>query len=132
MTTNTSLIPGQYYHIYNRGNNGQDAFFEGRNYRYFLKLYARYIEPVAETFAYCLLKNHFHFLLRIQMDEERLAKIGAVSETAPISPLKPPSRHFNNMFIAYTKAINKASELAACWRNLSDASWSKVTVISCS
>ena len=37
-------------------------FIEERNYRYFLGLYARYIEPVADTYAYCLLRNHFHGL----------------------------------------------------------------------
>jgi REP element-mobilizing transposase RayT len=123
MTTNIPLLPGQYYHIYNRGNNSSTIFFEERTYRHFLKLYAHHIQPVAETFAYCLLRNHFHFLVRIRTDEERHHQIGAVLETAPISEqtgavsktapvsktvLKPPHRHFNNMFIAYTKAINKA------------------------
>ena len=57
---------GQYYHIYNRGNNGETLFREQRNYLYFLKLYAKYIEPIAETYAYCLLSNHFHYLVRIE------------------------------------------------------------------
>ena len=51
-----------YYHIYNRGNNRENIFKETRNYRYFLTLYAKHIEPVADTFAYCLLPNHFHWL----------------------------------------------------------------------
>lgn len=55
------LFPGHYYHIYNRGNNGEDIFLEARNYDYFLNLYQKYISPIAETFAYCLLKNHFRF-----------------------------------------------------------------------
>ncbi len=37
---------GLVYHIYNRGNNRDNLFFEDRNYRYFLQLYARYIEPI--------------------------------------------------------------------------------------
>ena len=61
---------GQYYHIHNRGNNGEVLFREQRNYSYFLNLYARYIEPVAETYAYCLMSNHFHLLVCIE-DEER-------------------------------------------------------------
>ncbi len=115
MTTDTPLLPGQYYHIYNRGNNGSNIFFEERNYRYFLKLYATHIQRVAETFAYCLLRNHFHVLVRIRTDEERRSQInqtGAVSKSVPVSDpetiLKPPHRHFNNLFIAYAKAINKA------------------------
>ena len=61
---------GNYYHIYNRGNNKADIFFENENYYYFLRLYAKYIEPIAQTFAWCLLKNHFHFLIRIKEKEE--------------------------------------------------------------
>ena len=58
------------YHIYNRGNNGIDIFFENENYNHFLRLYAKYIEPIAETYAWCLLKNHFHLLVRIKEKSE--------------------------------------------------------------
>ena len=64
---------GHYYHIYNRGNNREDIFIQERNYRYFLRLYAKHIEPMADTYAYCLLRNHFHFLVRIKdLDGEDL------------------------------------------------------------
>jgi len=92
------IQPDGFYHIYNRGTNGETLFREPRNYPYFLKLYAKYIEPVAETYAYCLLKNHFHFLVRIK-------QTGSVLETGPV--LKP-SRQLNHLFIAYAKAFNKA------------------------
>ena len=58
------LIPGQ--HIYNRGNNRENLFKEAKNYPYFLKLYSKHVERVASTFAYCLLRNHFHFFVRIK------------------------------------------------------------------
>ena len=35
------LEPGKYYHIYNRGNNRETVFTKERNYRFFLKLYAK-------------------------------------------------------------------------------------------
>jgi len=98
MSSPEPLEPGEYYHIYNRGINGEPLFREARNYLYFLRLYAKYIEPVAETYAYCLLSNHFHLLVRIK-------EIGPVSETGPILNA---SRQFNNLFIAYAKAFNKA------------------------
>ncbi len=44
------------YHIYTRGTNKTNIFIEERNYEYFLKLYEKYIPPVAYTYAYCLLK----------------------------------------------------------------------------
>jgi hypothetical protein len=53
------LEPGHYYHIYNRGNNGENLFVEDENYRFFLDKYAKYCYPVFDTFSYCLLKNHF-------------------------------------------------------------------------
>ncbi len=105
MKTLTPLQPGRYYHIYNRGNNREDLFREERNYRYFLQLYARHAHPIAHTFAYCLMKNHIHFLVRIKTDEEY--QTSRISETREVSDFKP-SQHFSNLFNAYTKAINKA------------------------
>jgi putative transposase len=71
MKKNTSPMQcGAFYHVYNRGINGEDLFKEARNYPYFLKLYAKYISPVAETYAYCLLKNHFHLLIRVRSEED--------------------------------------------------------------
>jgi len=104
------LQPGVAYHIYNRGNNREDIFREERNYRYFLQLYARYVYSIADTFAYCLLRNHFHLLLRIKTAEElrQLKAFQALqaSETWKVS--RKLSRHFSNLFNAYTKAINNA------------------------
>ena len=104
---------GQYYHIYNRGNNSENLFVQKRNYPYFLRLYAKHILPVAETFAYCLMPNHFHFLIRTRTEAEQKSyleqQIGSVSKTEPILKVKEPSRAFNNMFIAYARAFNNAT-----------------------
>ncbi len=98
------------YHIYNRGNNRENLFIEQRNYPYFLSLYKKHIEPVADTYAYCLLRNHFHISLRIKTEEEWL-QTSRVLETPEVSE-KPkkfnPSQAFANLFNAYAKAINKA------------------------
>ena len=61
---------GRYYHIYNRGINSCNLFKENSNYEHFLYLYEKYITPIADTFAYCLMSNHFHFLVRIKDDNE--------------------------------------------------------------
>ena len=70
MTSPSPLKSGVYYHIFNRGTNRENVFIEERNYRYFLQLYLKYIEAVAETFAFCLLKNHFHLLVRMKEVED--------------------------------------------------------------
>lgn len=97
MSKPVPLQPGRYYHIYNRGNNRENLFREERNYHHFLKLYARYVAPVADTFAYCLLKNHFHLLVRIKASGEH-----------DQPQARNPSRQFGHLFNAYSKAINKA------------------------
>lgn len=88
-----------FYHIYNRGTNREDIFVQERNYRYFLQLYTKHIEPAAETYAYCLLKNHFHVLVRIK-DAEAQDPNGLERPLGSIA--------FFNFFNAYAKAINKA------------------------
>lgn len=59
MSTTTSLLPGQLYHIYNRGNNRENLFREMRNYDYFMRRYASHLGPLVQTHAYCLLRNKF-------------------------------------------------------------------------
>lgn len=49
------LEPGNYYHIYNRGINSCNIFRETDNYEHFLRLYDKYISPVANTFAWVLM-----------------------------------------------------------------------------
>ncbi|HRO47107.1 transposase [Agriterribacter sp.] len=95
------LHPGGYYHIYNRGNNRETIFKEPANYAYFLTLWEKYIEPVAQTFCYNLLPNHFHFFIRVR----EVPQICETCET--LQPGKPIEQHFSNLFNAYAKAINK-------------------------
>ncbi|WP_423130327.1 transposase [Gaoshiqia sp. Z1-71] len=64
------LTYGHYYHIYNRGNNSCNIFREADNYEHFLELYDKYISPVADTFAWVLMPNHFHLLVRIKEEKD--------------------------------------------------------------
>jgi len=61
-----TLSMGNYYHIYNRGNNRCKLFSSPEEYKHFLHLYDKYILPIAETFAWALMGNHFHLLVRIK------------------------------------------------------------------
>jgi REP element-mobilizing transposase RayT len=93
------ILHGNYYHIYNRGNNGIDIFLETENYYHFLRLYAKYIEPIAETFAWCLLKNHFHVLVRIK-EKEEIDTTELSYSTVENPKIIDPSRQFSHFFNA--------------------------------
>ena len=58
------------FHVYNRTNNKEPLFRTFQNRLYFLQLYARYVQPFADTFCWCLLPNHFHFLIRVKREQQ--------------------------------------------------------------
>ena len=88
--TKTPLLPGNWYHIYNRGINGGRLFFENENYYFFLRQLTQHVLGVAEIYSYCLLGNHFHLLVRIHENLEKQPHLG-----------------FSHFFNSYTQAINK-------------------------
>ena len=121
---------GRYYHIYNRGINGTDLFTTNDNYSWFMKLYFKYIDLIADTYAWCLMKNHFHFLVRIK-DEEEIIPFKPLSglktaervnniKTPPAvtnpggglgEERKPkPSNQFSHLFNSYAQAFNKEND----------------------
>lgn len=59
------LIPHNLYHVYNRGNNRQKIFFNRDNYVFFLKKAKLSVFSLCDLFSYCLMPNHFHFLVHI-------------------------------------------------------------------
>jgi putative transposase len=94
------LEPGCYYHIYNHAVGNEKLFLSEDNYFYFLRRYQKFICPVAETYAYCLMANHVHFLVEIK-DE-----IG-VTPHSKYSPSQFISKQFSNLFSSYAQAFNK-------------------------
>jgi REP element-mobilizing transposase RayT len=62
-----SLTPGNYYLLYNRGNNRQPIFFERGNYLYFLRQFRYFVAAqTVQVMAYCLMPNHYHFLIDLR------------------------------------------------------------------
>jgi len=80
------------------------VFLEDKNYHYFLRQYTKYVHPLVETFAYCLLGNHFHLFVRVRSKEELDLHIKKDHE-------KPHYWHVSNGFSSflqsYTRAMNK-------------------------
>jgi REP element-mobilizing transposase RayT len=84
----TDFTPGHYYHLYNRGNNRQNIFFERENYLFFLRQFRHYlIGQTLQVIAYCLMPNHYHFLVYLQADNL--------------------SQKMQAFTLSYTKAINR-------------------------
>jgi len=101
----TKFKAGCYYHIYNRSVDRKPMFKSDGNYEYFLKRYDYYLDGYADTYAYCLMNNHFHFLIRIS-DEDELAAINKKKLT--VHDLI--SNRFKQLFQSYALAFNKQQE----------------------
>jgi putative transposase len=81
------LCAGEYYHVYNRGNNRERIFFERENYLFFLRRLRRYVVPIVDVVAYCLMPTHYHLLVLL-----READL---------------SHRMQLLSISYTKAMNR-------------------------
>ena len=92
------LKEGKFYHIFNRGNNGDSLFYKPENYKFFLRKLDEYLSSQIEVFAFCLLPNHFHLLVRVREKALHL-------EDAKL--LYPTSQAFHRLFTSFSKAINK-------------------------
>ena len=80
---------GHYYHVFNRGANRAPIFFRPDNYRYCQKLMVRSQKKTdVKVIAYCLMPNHFHFLLRQD-------------------GMTPISDFISGVFNPYTQAVNR-------------------------
>ncbi len=105
------LLPNHYYHIYNHAVGNENLFRKKDNYTYFLQKYTQYIHPIAQTFAYCLMPNHFHFLIKIRSLEEIIEYYKALKgkkehEIADMNVADFNIQQFSNFFNAYAKAYN--------------------------
>jgi putative transposase len=81
-----------YYHVYNRGVDKQAIFFEEDHFSICLRLIFKYL-PVCsvELFAWCLMPNHYHFILWTELENGI-------------------SRFIQVVFNAYVQSLNKRIE----------------------
>lgn len=93
------LVPG-IYHIYNRGNNQQRIFFSDENYCYFLRKCHQYIASISDILAWCLMPNHFHFLIDLTATSLLPVKSGGIIMPAI-------TNGFRLLQSSYAKGINK-------------------------
>lgn len=94
--------PHHIYHIYNynQGNNRQKIFLNSSDYLIFLSLYNKLILPYSETLAWCLMPNHFHFMIYTDDRCTRLIKQGGLT-------LDPVTNGFRKLLSNYARIFNK-------------------------
>lgn len=113
------FVNGYFYHVYNKGNNKDDIFFNEENYKYFLRKYDEYLSKYLETYAFCLIPNHFHLLIKVKT--ENGGKISKDNKDFLINKLneqesinngidKKVTQQFSNFFNCYTKSVNVQQE----------------------
>jgi REP element-mobilizing transposase RayT len=97
------FIANHLYHVYNQGNNRQPLFFNRGNYLYFLEKVHRHVTPCCHIMAWCLMPNHFHFL--IGTDERSVSKrrVGKVE-------LTELSNGFRVLESSYAKGVNRQQQ----------------------
>ncbi|QDK81342.1 hypothetical protein EXU85_23115 [Spirosoma sp. KCTC 42546] len=106
------LLEDCFYHIYNRGNNGDNLFFQHRNYLYFLQKYDLYLSAYLETYTFCLLPNHFHLLVRIRnfTDLPKTDQTLQHGTELITSPERIISEQFRRFFVSYAKSVKVQQE----------------------
>jgi len=119
MKKSEPLQEGLFYHIYNKGINGCSLFTNQSDYYKFIELYKIYIDPIAQTYAWCLLNNHFHLLIRIKENivyrynchesvNNKIKKWNTVSAIDNKNGKRPVfSGHLSHFFNAYSSYFNK-------------------------
>jgi putative transposase len=106
---------GCFYHVYNRTINRAWLFANDENYRYFLKRWGEYLNKYTDTYAYCLMTNHYHFLIRVKTVDEHFKQQVALENTSAsrkflrqeITISAFLEDQFKRFFNAYAGAFNK-------------------------
>ncbi len=110
------LESGKFYHIFNQAVGSEKLFRNDENYNYFLKKFNEYITPIASTFSYVLIPNHFHFLIEIKDRKELYESYRILESKKEFPKLKPETeldfekfvmQQFSIFFNCYTKSFNK-------------------------
>ena len=117
-----SLEPDRTYHVFNHAVGHENFFQNDDNYIFFLKKIKKWVLPVADIFAYCLMPNHFHIVVRIKNLEllnelwiEKLRKRNRVNKFGEADSSKMQllilndliTEQFSHCFNSYAQSYNK-------------------------
>ena len=94
------IFANEIYHIYNQGNNQETIFYDHEDYMEFLTIFRKMVYPHGVVLAYCLMPNHFHFLLYATEDSAKVKRIGNIDSCEL-------SNGFRLLRSSYAQYINK-------------------------
>jgi REP element-mobilizing transposase RayT len=76
------LTSGCIYHIFNRAVGNEKLFIREADHFKWIELFKKYVLPLCELYAYCLLPNHYHLLLRLNFNTPAVDFSKAMSDSA--------------------------------------------------
>ena len=113
-------VSDMYYHVYNRGWNRSEIFIDEEDYHYFESLIARHVSPedvkdrkgreyrwlrpIIQLNAYCLMPNHFHMLV-YQTEETGLSQLMSSVLTAYTMYFNKKYKRRGSLFESTYKAV---------------------------
>jgi putative transposase len=95
------------YHVYNQGNDKMQLFYDDEDYVKFLSLFESYIYPFVDTVAWCLIPNHFHFMIAAKENIAEVKQGGLVldSVTNGFRKLLSGYAHYFNAKYKHTGSV---------------------------
>ncbi len=105
-----------YQHLYNRGVNKENIYWDNKDYKYFLRKMKEYKEKyLIRIICYCLLPNHFHLFVKQLSNDFTIGKF--ISDLAN-SYTKGTNKKYNRtgvLFEGRTKSRIVADENYFVW-----------------
>ena len=96
------FLPNHIYHVYNQGNNREKIFFDQSDYFLFLTKMKKALSPHCSVLSWCLMPNHFHWLIVINKDYNVEYEINERTKT-----LNPLNKDIGSLLSSYTQQMNK-------------------------
>lgn len=113
----------KYYHILFRSIDGIPLFKTEKERMFFLEKWKRFTDPVFETWAYSLLDNHTHFIIKVKQQAEVIQTLSALTEDTKTKAIREflekkegsmigpiIERQINSFMVSYTNTYNNIIE----------------------
>lgn len=106
------------YHLYNQGNQKRQIFFECLDYFHFLELFRQHVHPFCDVFAWCLMPNHYHFMILLKPESELKVRVGALEMSVFSNGMRKLqsqyARYFNAKYVASGNVFRQKARLKCC------------------